>query len=422
MKLQERLVIYRDLGYNVLLTGHAGVGKTALINATFSGLRSMYFSAPTMDPWVDLVGVPRAVSDEKRGGQVLDLVRPEFVKADQIEAIFIDELNRAPDKVLNALMELIQFKSINGFKLNNLRLIWAAINPADDDGQYTVNELDRALKDRFQVQIELPYDVDEVYFTTRFPETGQAFVTWWRDLPKDLQHEISPRRLEYAAQAHEHGCLLGDFLPARANVSKLVASIKSKSFQEKLAEIKTDAQAKAFVSQINHATKLLQLVNAKNKQAIEFFEKHRKVMPQELIEALTPVLDNQDRQTLTVVELLEQVKDLKVGDPELTRRVNSALLIAQPESTIQRDLSRLIVAKNSRLKHLVAHLKAIMSAAPEKILKPAMKAEDGTNTNFTTIALLVSANDRLLEYFSKDDRKKINGHTYLLGVAAQKWM
>jgi MoxR-like ATPase len=420
MKLQERLAMYRDLGYNVMLEGHAGVGKTALINEAFAGLKSKYFSAPTMDPWVDLVGVPRAISDEKRGGQMLDLVRPEFVKADEIEAIFIDELNRAPDKVLNALMELIQFRSINGFKLNKLRLIWAAINPADSE-DYTVNELDRAIKDRFQVQIAVPYDVDEAYFKRQFPETGHAFVTWWRDLPKDQQHKISPRRLEYAARAHEHGCTLQDFLPEGVNISKLVASIRSKTFQEQLAEIKTRAAAKAFVNQINNATKLLQLVNAKNKQAIEFFETYRDVMPQELIEALTPVLTNQDKQIVTMQELMNQLKGLKIGDPEITRRVNSVVL-SQQHGSVADEIKRLVQAQNSQLKLLASHMAAAMSTLAAGPLKAAMKNEDGSNTNFTVLALLISSNDKTFSFFSKDERKKVNGHTYLLGVAAQKWM
>jgi MoxR-like ATPase len=154
---------YRDAGLNVLFEGHAGIGKTAIVNKTFEGLNFKYFSAPTMDPWVDLVGVPRDVADEIRGGRVLELVRPEFVKANKIQAIFIDELNRAPTKVLDALMEVIQFKSINGFKLTNLRVIWAAINP-EDDSDYVVTMLDRAMKDRFQVQLRVPYQVDREFF------------------------------------------------------------------------------------------------------------------------------------------------------------------------------------------------------------------------------------------------------------------
>src|SRR5579862_8258869 len=123
-----RLERYRDLGLNVMLKGHAGVGKTEVIKHVFRDLKWKYFSASTMDPWVDLIGVPRTHVD-KQLGDVLDLVRPRFVVENQIEAIFLDELNRAPEKVLNALMELIQFRSINGFKFTNLKMIWIAINP-----------------------------------------------------------------------------------------------------------------------------------------------------------------------------------------------------------------------------------------------------------------------------------------------------
>ena len=40
--------------------------------------------------------------------------------------IFMDEYNRTNPKVRNALMELIQFKSINGRKFPNLKVVWAA--------------------------------------------------------------------------------------------------------------------------------------------------------------------------------------------------------------------------------------------------------------------------------------------------------
>ena len=44
----------------------------------------------------------------------------------------MDEFSRAHKKVRNAVMELIQFKSINGRKFKNLKIVWAAINPDDD--------------------------------------------------------------------------------------------------------------------------------------------------------------------------------------------------------------------------------------------------------------------------------------------------
>jgi len=43
--------------------------------------------------------------------------------------LFFDELNRAHPKVLNAVFELVQFRSINGDKLPRLQCVIAAINP-----------------------------------------------------------------------------------------------------------------------------------------------------------------------------------------------------------------------------------------------------------------------------------------------------
>src|SRR3569832_1961300 len=104
--------------YNVIFEGHHGTGKTALVKEVFNkafgehGVDWLYFSAATMDAWVDFVGVPREVLDED-GARYLDLIRPRALAKDTVKAIFFDEFNRAPAKTRNAVMELLQFKSIN---------------------------------------------------------------------------------------------------------------------------------------------------------------------------------------------------------------------------------------------------------------------------------------------------------------------
>ena len=52
---------------NVLFVGKHGVGKTAMVKEAFDqhGLKWRYFSAATMDPWVDFVGVPREKTEQK---------------------------------------------------------------------------------------------------------------------------------------------------------------------------------------------------------------------------------------------------------------------------------------------------------------------------------------------------------------------
>lgn len=419
-----RLQNYRRLGYNVLMAGHAGVGKTAVITEVFQGLKWKYFSAPTMDPWVDLVGVPRAVSDEKRGGQVLELVRPEFVKADEIEAIFIDELNRAPDKVLNALMELIQFKSINGAKLTNLKVIWAAINPDDDEGEYAVNKLDRALKDRFQVHLEIPFALDEQYFTRKYPEIGQAFCSWWNDLPEDLKKEISPRRLDYAAEAYLNDCHLSDFLPARSNITKLKKSIKAIPFAEQLAQITTEVEARKFLTDINNATKLLQMVTHKNPEAIAFFERFKKVMPQELVDACAPPVEAAAKgaRMTTLAELLPSIDRAgRIGEVEITALFNEPVF-AYATGSLQEDVARQVRIESASFRKLVSHIIAVFTKATGPALKKAMLKDDGSRQNLVTIAMHIATADTTMKHFTKEERKRINAHTYLNKCAASKWM
>ena len=81
----SRLNGYAVRGRNVLLEGHAGVGKSSAIFESFGGLKSKYFSAPTMDPWIDLVGAPRDFFSEKHQAHALMLVRPEWVLDADVE-------------------------------------------------------------------------------------------------------------------------------------------------------------------------------------------------------------------------------------------------------------------------------------------------------------------------------------------------
>lgn len=180
-------------GFNVLLEGNHGVGKTCMVNEVFNKLGWVwkYFSASTIDPWVDLVGVPK----EKNG--VLELVRPANLDFDNIEAIFLDEYNRAPKKVRNAVMELIQFRSINGKRFPKLKVIFAAINPDDDeDMSYDVEKLDPAQIDRFDIILPVPNEPCPYYFKRTHGNPGTLSVKWWQEQTDEIKKLISPRRLE----------------------------------------------------------------------------------------------------------------------------------------------------------------------------------------------------------------------------------
>lgn len=240
MSLDKKLDFWIKNNYNVLLVGKAGAGKTSMIKEAFTkafGDKWKYFSASTMDPWVDFVGVPKEQQDEN--GPYLDLIRPKEFRDDEVEALVFDEFNRAPKKVKNSVMELIQFKSINGRKFKNLKIVWAAVNPDDDEDQkYDVEPIDPAQLDRFHVQYAVKYEPYLPYFSNKYgPEIAKAATSWWKDLDPKQKNLVSPRRLDYALDFYVNKGDMRDVLPSSTNVSKLLMEISSGPITEKLNSI-----------------------------------------------------------------------------------------------------------------------------------------------------------------------------------------
>ncbi len=208
-------------GFNVLLVGPHGVGKTQMVceEVRRQGLTLKYYSSATLDPWADLVGIPIPVDgDDNKSRKHLEFVRPADVDAAQI--VFFDEINRSHPKVQNAVLEMVQFKTINGAPLRNLRMVWAAINPPG--GIYTVSELDPVLLDRFQLHVLVSAAPSVEYYRSRagIPEhIAKALVLWWRrDLSAELQQQISPRRLEYLGQVLAKGLPMEFAIPTSVRV------------------------------------------------------------------------------------------------------------------------------------------------------------------------------------------------------------
>lgn len=220
---------------NVLLIGEKGVGKSHQIIETFkrNNLKYAYFSGATLDPWIHLLGIPKAKKDEN-GVEKMEFVLPENLD-NNVEAIFCDEWNRTNKVVRNALLELQQFKSINGRKFPNLRMVWGAVNPPKDENEessdYDVDELDPAQLDRFHVVVELPNEPDLSYFKNKFGDfKGKMLVDWWKEQPKDALKILSPRRLDYVGECFQKGLDVKYLLPISANVKEL---IKKLSLDEK---------------------------------------------------------------------------------------------------------------------------------------------------------------------------------------------
>lgn len=221
MGIYEQLKTYMENNVNVLLMGPHGVGKTTMVKdiAKELGLRLKYYSSATLDPWADLVGIP--VPDGAR--ERVNFLRPRAV--DNAEIIFFDELNRAHSKVQDAVLEIIQYHSINGEKLPHLRMCWAAINPSDS--RYNVTEMDEVLMDRFHIHLNVPARVDKHYLLSKGynADTVTACVEWWKGVLNDeARRYISPRRLEYLIQHIERSGVdsIEDVIPFSIKKQKIL--------------------------------------------------------------------------------------------------------------------------------------------------------------------------------------------------------
>lgn len=253
----DQMAKWYDNGLNLLIFGDHGVGKTTIVSEFWKskGIKFSMFSGATLDPWVDLIGVPKLA---KKGSEsVIEFARPQTID-ENLEAIFIDEYNRSPAAVRNAVLELIQFKSINGRKFPNLKVVWAAANPPDTESNYDVEEIDPAQEDRFHVIIKLSGKPDKEYFESKYgKDVAKGAIKWHDNLAADVKRLISPRRLDYAVN-YVVNCEgeARDILPdERINISQFTSSIRGNSKLDELLRIKAIGNEKVladfFKSQAN---------------------------------------------------------------------------------------------------------------------------------------------------------------------------
>lgn len=207
--LQDKLLKYAEHNLNVLLIGTHGIGKTSITQQIAKDLdmKFKYYSASTLDPFADIVGIP--VPDKET--KTLEFLRSKEIE--NAEFIFFDELNRAHPRVLNAILEIVQFKSVNGVRLSNLKMVWAAINPPGED--YQVEEMDPVLVDRFHCYIKMPSELNLEYLKTKMsPEVATILKTWWETSLDDHMRKIfTPRRVEYVGMMIEKDLPWRDSVP-----------------------------------------------------------------------------------------------------------------------------------------------------------------------------------------------------------------
>jgi len=374
MITDAKLKFWIDNNLNVLFIGEHGVGKTARVKEAFNkaGIKWLYFSAATLDPWVDFIGIPKEVQDPN-GTKYIELVRPKEFANDEVEAIFLDEFNRSPKKVRNAVMELLQFKSINGKKFNNLRIVWAAINPDNvkvegtDDLEYDVEKLDPAQKDRFEVHVDVPFKPDKGYFLKRFgEEICENGIDWWNDLDEKARRLVSPRRLDYALDMYVKGGDVRDVLPPNVNVSKLITELKNGSYVKLMKAVFAQgdvAKAKEFMANRNNYDNTITSI-LKSEDMLRFF---------------IPCVKEEDLVNLMAAEkkVYEHVVDNYNTYEETIKSILDVNSMPKLAKKLKKEPKLMQMAEDLKAKAMTAQFSQLTFTSPDLHVKPVVKNQYG---------------------------------------------
>ncbi|MCH2044696.1 MAG: AAA family ATPase [Saprospiraceae bacterium] len=174
----------------VCIWGKHGIGKTQLVEAIAQerGYKWAYIAPAQFEEMGDLVGMPRV-----RDG-VTEFVAPDWVPKEEGPGILlIDDANRADDRILRGIMQLLQNYELVSWKLPKGWHIILTANP--DGGDYSVTPMDDAMLTRM-MHITMEFDVKEwakwaelngvdprgINFVLTYPE----MVTGERTTPRTL--------------------------------------------------------------------------------------------------------------------------------------------------------------------------------------------------------------------------------------------
>lgn len=193
-----------DMNFTPCIVGAPGVAKSAIIQqwGARKGYRLIDIRLALREA-PDLLGFPKIV--EVNGMQRQVNITPDFWPMPGEKClVFIDEVNRGNQSVMNAIMQLLTDRKIGSHYIGKESIIVAAINPEDE--QNDVNTMDSALKDRlefFFVEYNKSEHVDYMRsagyneIVINWVQTG----TWSYCRPEDVgsvsgAKYLSPRTLE----------------------------------------------------------------------------------------------------------------------------------------------------------------------------------------------------------------------------------
>ncbi len=270
----------------VCIWGRHGIGKTDLVEkfAIENGYKWEYIAPAQFEEMGDLVGMPQVTKDEE-GNTITRFMPPSWVPTEEAKGILlIDDVNRADDRILRGIMQLIQNYELVSWSLPKGWQIILTANP--DGGDYSVTPMDDAMLTRM-MHVTMEFDVKEwakwaerknidqrgINFVLTYPEVVTGDRTTPRTLTQFFNAIASIKDLEKElglVQLLGDSCLDTSTVTAfinfvNSNLNKLIAPeeiVNAKDFKAQVFEpLKTMAQRGSTLRVDILATLCTRLVN-----------------------------------------------------------------------------------------------------------------------------------------------------------------
>ncbi len=155
IKINQKAELAAKRKTPVCIWGSHGIGKTELVEdfAEARGFQLAYVAPAQFEEMGDLLGMPQIVENKTH------FAPPEWVPQQKGPGILlIDDVNRADDRILRGIMQLLQNYELASWKLPKDWHIVLTANP--DGGDYSVTPLDDAMITRMR-HITMEFDAKE---------------------------------------------------------------------------------------------------------------------------------------------------------------------------------------------------------------------------------------------------------------------
>jgi hypothetical protein len=192
----------------ICIWGKHGIGKTEIVEsmARENGYQFAYIAPAQFEEMGDLIGMP-TIEHEQTVFRA-----PEWVPTEEGPGILlIDDVNRADDRILRGIMQLLQNYELVSWKLPKGWHIILTANP--DGGDYSVTPMDDAMLTRL-MHITLEFDAKEWAHWAEENQIDSRGINFVLTYPEVVSgHRTTPRTLVQFFEAISHIEDLGMELP-----------------------------------------------------------------------------------------------------------------------------------------------------------------------------------------------------------------